>query len=122
LAYLYFQSSGQISELSKTNIKHIQNLSNSNVKQLTGLLEANLAQLKDLSAETVKQFEEFQIKAAEDLLQLTSRPFEKAFDTGDKRAVKTWLKRQGAAEGVEEVSVINGHGVVAFTSDKQLLG
>ncbi len=122
LAYLYFHSAGQISSLSETNFKHIQNLSNSNVKQLTDLLETNQAQLKDLSATTVKQFEEFQIKAAEDLLQLTSRPFEKAFDTGDKRSVRTWLKRQAEAEGVEEVSVLNEHGVVAFSSNKELLG
>lgn len=122
LAYLYLHSSGQISDLSGTNIKHIQNLSNSNVKQLTDLLEANQTEFKTLSVATVRQFEEFQIKAADDLLQLTSRPFEKAFDTGDKRAVRTWLKRQAEAEGVEEVSVLNEHGVVAFSSNKDLLG
>ena len=90
------------------------------MQQLTDLLEANLTQLKGLSAATAKQFEEFQIKAAEDLLQLTSRPFEKAFDTGDKRAVRTWLKRQGEAEGVEEVSVLNEHGPGRFFCTKAL--
>ena len=122
LAYLYFHSYRQISELSETNIDHIQNLSSSNAKQLTDMINANLAQLKELSAQNVTQFREFQIKAAEDLLLLTSRPFEKAFNTGDKRAVGTWLKRSGEAEGVEEVSVINEYGEVAFSSDKKLLG
>ena len=103
-------------------MQHIQNLSNSNVKRLSELLETNLGQFEALSVATVKQFEEFQIKAAEDLLQLASRPFDKAFDTGDKRSVKTWLKRQGQVEGVQEVSVINKHGLVAFSSDNQFLG
>ena len=122
LAYLYHHSSGQVSSLSRTNMQHIQNLSNSNVNRLSELLETNLGQLEALSVATVKQFEEFQIKAAEDLLQLASRPFDKAFDTGDKRSVKTWLKRQGQVEGVQEVSVINKHGLVAFSSDNQFLG
>ncbi len=122
MVYLFFHSSGQISVLSKTNIGLIQNLSDSNVKQMTDLLEANLHQFEDISTSTVQRFEEFQIKNAEDMLQLTSRPFEKAFDTGDKRAVRTWLHRQNQAEGVEEVSVIKADGVIAFSSDKQLLG
>ena len=122
MVYLFFHSSGQISVLSKTNIGIIQNLSDSNVKQMTDLLEANLHQFEDISKTTVRRFEEFQIKNAEDMLQLTSRPFEKAFDTGDKRAVRTWLDRQNQAEGVEEVSVIRADGVIAFSSDKQLLG
>jgi Methyl-accepting chemotaxis protein (MCP) signalling domain len=122
LGYLYHHSSAQVSHLSETNIQQIQNLSNSNEKRLTEMIEANMAQFEALSVETVKQFEEFQIKAAEDLLQLTKRPFEKAFDTGDKRAVKTWLTRQGDVQGVREVSVLNEHGVVAFSSDEQYLG
>ena len=122
LVYLYFHSSRQISSLSKTNVEHIKNLSSSNGKQLTDMIKANHAQLNNFSASNAEQFKEFQIKAAEDLLQLTSRPFEKAFNTGDKRAVRTWLKRSGEAEGVEEVSVINADGVVAFSSNKNFLG
>jgi hypothetical protein len=121
LAYLYQHSSREVAKLSETNIKHIQNLSNSNVKQLTEFLDSNLRQSEDALATTNAQFEEFQIQAAEHMLQLTSRPFEKAFDTGDKRSVRTWLKRQGNVEGVEEVSVINEHGWVKFSSDKQFL-
>ena len=122
LAYLYFHSSQQIANLSEKNIKHIQNLSNSNINRMTDLLGNNLNEQQAFSAMTVKQIEEIQINAAEDLLELTSRPFEKAFDTGDKRAVRTWLKRSGEAKGVEEVSVINEQGLVAFSSNKQLLG
>lgn len=121
LAYLYIHSSKEVANLSDANIKHIQHLANANETQLTDFLEANLRQSQEALATTSAQFEEFQIKAAEDLLQLASRPFEKAFDTGDKRSVRTWLKRQGNVDGVEEVSVIDEDGRVKFSSDKRFL-
>ena len=122
LSYLYYGSSKQVSNLSASNIRHIQDFSNSNAKQLKDVLSSNIKQFQNVSKATIKQFEEFQIKASEDLLESTSRPFEKAFNTGDKRSVRTWLKRQGKVKGVEEVSLVNEHGVVKFSSNNKFLG
>jgi methyl-accepting chemotaxis protein len=102
--------------------REIQNFSDEEVKSLQTFSRANMEQLQGLLKETNVRFKEFQIKASEDLLDSTRRPFEKAFNTGDKRAVRVWLKRQGQAKGVEEVSVINSRGEVKFASDDKFLG
>ena len=122
LASLHFLSSRQITGLSSSNISHLQELSNTNIQQLNDLLESNTEQLQTISATTVKQFEEFQIHAADEILQSSSRPFEKAFGTGDKRAVKVWLRRLANVDGIEEISVLDDHGTVHFSSSDEFLG
>ncbi len=110
MIFLYFNISRQFSSFSTEVIKQIQELTNLNMDQSDHEVDS-----------TTKQFEKFQIKASDDLLELTSVPFSKAFHTGDKRAVKVWLKRQGQVGGVEEVSVLNEHGVVEFSSHDKFL-
>ncbi len=121
LASLHFISTRQISGLSNSNISHLQELSSTNINQLNGLLAANTKQLQTLSATTVKQFEEFQIHAAEDLLQSSSRPFEKAFNTGDKRSLRVWLRRLAKVDGIKEISVLDDQGTVKFSSSEEFL-
>ncbi len=110
LISLYTIISNQFLNLSKIGIQQNQDHSESAMKEINSFAES-----------TRKQFEKFQMKSSDDLLELTSVPFSKAFNTGDKRAVKVWLKRQGQVSGVEEVSVINEQGVVEFTSDNKFL-
>ncbi len=110
MIFLYFNISSQFSDFSTEVINQIQELTNSNMDQSDNEVDS-----------TREQFEKFQIKASDDLLELTSVPFSKAFHTGDKRAVKVWLKRQGKVGGVEEVSVLNEHGVVEFSSHDKFL-
>lgn len=107
---VYFNVKQEILEFSKDEAKNLQSSSKANIKHL-----------QDLLSETDKRFKEFQVKASDELLDSTRRPFQKAFNTGDKRAVKVWLKRQGKIEGVKEVSFINEKGVVKFASDDSFL-
>lgn len=122
LVSLHMISSAKVADLSNANVTRLQEFSNSNIKQLNHLLEANTQQLQKISIETMAHFKEFQENAAEDLLQSSHRPFEKAFDTGDKRAVKVWLKRLGKVDGIEEISVLNDRGTVEFSSEEKFLG
>lgn len=122
LSYLYIRNSGLLSDLSDHNVADIRRFSDNNTRTLSALLDRNSKHFNEISQNTIQQMEAFQINAADDLLELTQRPFEKAFDTGDKRSVKTWLRRQGQVSSVEEVSVINAEGVVKFSSHEKFLG
>ena len=122
LVSLYYLSSMQISELSNSNISHIEEITASNIKQLETMLETHTKQFQTATDQTIKQFETFQVTAAEDILQSSSRPFDKSFNTGDKRSVKVWLKRLSKVESIEEISVLDNQGVVHFSSSDELLG
>jgi hypothetical protein len=121
LVSLHLISSKQIAGLSDANISHLQELSTSNVDTLNDLLNANTEQLQMISATTLRQFDEFQTQAVADVLQSSSRPFEKAFDTGDKRSVRVWLKRLAKVGGIEEISVLDDSGTVKFSSNDKFL-
>ncbi len=110
MIFLYVNISKEFSDFSEVGMRQIQDLSRSNMDKFNNAMNS-----------TNRQFEEFQIKSSDELLELTSVPFTKSFNTGDKKAVKVWLKRQGQVSGVEEVSVISENGVVNFSSDKQFL-
>ncbi len=122
MAFLYLTLADKLVHLSQTNLQYTQNLSATSIDQFNTLITANRTQLNDISELALEQLRTFQIEASENLLQLAKRPLDKAFNTGDKRAVRVWLKRQGAVSGVEEVSVINSKGKIVFSSDDRLLG
>ncbi len=121
LILLHMTSSRQVAEMSDANVTRLQELSNSNIMLLDDQLEANSRQLRKISAGTMAHFDEFQTNAARDLLQASHRPLEKAFNTGDKRAVKVWLKRLGNVDGIEEISILNDRGNVSFSSENEFL-
>ncbi len=76
MIFLYSKISTQFSRLSEQGAPRIQLLSDSNVKQFQNPVIS-----------TKDRFETFQKNTSNDLLELTSVPFEKAFNMGDKRAV-----------------------------------
>jgi hypothetical protein len=122
MAYLYVSISHKISSLSESNLTYTENLATTNITQFNKAKDAGITQLNEISELSLDQLKEFQLQAAEELLQLARRPFEKAFDTGDKRALKVWLKRQGEVSGVKEVTVFNREGITRFSSDESNLG
>ena len=122
MTFLYLTLSNKLSHLSSKNIEHTQNLSSASIEQFNKILDANSTQFNNISELALGQLKEFQTEAAEHINQLAQRPLEKAFNTGDKRAVKVWLKRQGQVSGVEEVSVLDSQGRVHFSSDDALIG
>ncbi len=110
MVFLYLNITKQVSDFSTTGFQQIQDISKSNINRFNNAIDS-----------TSRQFEEFQVKSSDELLELTSVPFTKSFNTGDKKAVKVWLKRQGQVNGVEEVSVISENGAVKFSSDKEFI-
>lgn len=116
--YLYLSISNKVTALSSQNLQYTDNLTSTNVAQFNKLLDASINQLNKISDLNLTQLKKFQMKAADELMQLARRPTEKALNTGDKRALKVWLKRQGAVDGVEEVSLLDAHGVVRFSSNE----
>ncbi len=122
LTFLYLSLSDKLSHLSQKNLQHSQELSSTSIEQLSHILETNESQVRNIFDQSLDQLKAFQVEASKHMLQLAQRPLEKAFNTGDKRAVKVWLKRQGAVSGVEEVSVIDSRGKVRFSSKDALVG
>lgn len=121
MMYVYLSISSKINSLADTNLNHTHNLAVANLDQFNKARDAGIRQLGEISELSLNQLKEFQIQAAEELIQLAQAPFEKAFSTGDKRALTVWLKRQGDVAGVEEVSVFNSEGVARFSSDERNL-
>jgi hypothetical protein len=119
---LYVSISSRVSSLSHETLHHAQRITKSSVNQFNQYLGATVRQFNEMSEQNLAQLKAFQLKSADELFQLTQRPFEKAFNTGDKRAVRVWLKREGAVSGVKEVSFLNSKGVVRFSSDEKNLG
>jgi methyl-accepting chemotaxis protein len=117
MTYLYSSISDKISSLTESNLHHTENLAATNINQFDKAKNAGIDQLNDVSELSLNQLKEFQIQSAEEMIQLARQPFEKAFNTGDKRALKVWLKRQGEVSGVEEVSVFNHEGITRFSSN-----
>jgi methyl-accepting chemotaxis protein len=66
------------------------------------------------------QLKEFQMHAAEKLFGATNAVLHKKIKMGNKRGLKTILRKQHV-EGVEEVSVINQAGQVKFSSQESFL-
>lgn len=122
MTYLYVGISNKISSLSESNLNYTENLAATNIHQFNKAKDAGVNQLNEISELSLKQLKDFQIQAAEELIQLARHPFEKAFDTGDKRALRVWLKRQGEVAGVTEVSVFNREGITRFSSNEANLG
>ncbi len=122
MTFLYLTLSNKLSHLSQTSLQYTQDLSSTNIDQFNKILDANNSQFNNISDLALGQLKEFQVEAAEHMLQLAQRPLDKAFNTGDKRAVKVWLKRQGRVSGVEEVSLLDSQGKVQFSSDDSLVG
>lgn len=121
MLYLYVSISSKVTALSRENLQYTDHLSTTNVAQFNKFLDASISQINEISDLNLSQLKKFQMKAAEELMQLAQRPTEKALNTGDKRALKVWLKRQGAVDGVEEVSLLDDHGVVRFSSSEKNL-
>jgi methyl-accepting chemotaxis protein len=122
MTFLYLTLSNKLSHLSQTNLQYTQDLSSTSIEQFNKIMDANSTQFNNISDLALGQLKEFQTEAAKHMLQLAQRPLEKAFNTGDKRAVKVWLKRQGQVSGVEEVSLLDSQGKVHFSSDDTLVG
>lgn len=68
-----------------------------------------------------KQLKAFQIQSAGKLFGATNAALQKKIKMGNKRGLKLILQKQHV-EGVEEVSVFNQNGRVAYSSEKQYLG
>ncbi len=119
LGAVYLGLSAKIQAFSVANLSRTESVAEDSSQQLRGALGSNLSLLNTISQTTLDQLEAFQAEEAERLLQATQRPLEKAFNTGDKRAVRVWLKRQGAVQGVEELSILNAAGVACFSSNEQ---
>ena len=78
-------------------------------------------QFLDFAQKNNKQLKAFQIQASEKLFGATNAVLHKKIKMGNKRGLRVVLQKQHV-DGVEEVSVFNQTGQVAFSSEKKYLG